>query len=521
MLMRIKLGHRLIPQMCQPSSGLSGAGWLSAIATATFILPISPPSLAQNPAMMQPEVIAQATSSALCPAQLGAAISAISDRPQFARSRWGILVQSLSSQGSGAALYARDARHYFIPASNAKLLSTAAVLARLKPQYRIRTSVYRVAAPTGQVILRVMGRGDPSLTNAELKRLAQQLSQQGIRRIDRLIGDDSYFNGAEINPNWEWGDLQGGYGATVNGLMVNQNAINLQIAPQSLGKPLQVQWEDPSESIGWQIVNTSRTVATNEPEFLEVGRDLSNSVLRVQGQLRVGSVTEPVAVSIPDPASNFLKQFRTVLASEKIILVQASVTTRPTSQPETEIAFVQSPPLATLLAETNQESNNLYAEALLRTLGKLSANPGTTSPLESGLTSLKTTLTSLGVDGTGYHLVDASGLSRLDRVSPEAIVQTLQVMSKVPEASIYRASLAVAGKSGTLRDRFTGTSAQGILQGKTGTIQGAVSLSGYLTPPNYPPLVFSILVNHADTSFANLRGAIDEIVLILTRLKPC
>jgi serine-type D-Ala-D-Ala carboxypeptidase/endopeptidase (penicillin-binding protein 4) len=519
--MRIKRGLRLIPRRDQSICGMLGTVWLSAIATATFMLPIGTPSLAQNSATTQPEVLSQANSLALCPAQLGAAISAIADRPQFARSRWGILVQPLFAKGSSAALYARDARHYFIPASNAKLVSTAAVLYRLKSQYRIRTSVYRVAAPTGQVVLRVMGRGDPSLTKAELKRLAQQLSQQGIRRIDRLIGDDSYFNGAEINPNWEWGDLQGGYGATVNGLMVNQNAINLQIAPQALGKPLQVQWEDPTEAIGWQMVNTSRTVATNEPEFLDVGRDLSNPTLRLQGQLRVGSATEPVAVSIPDPAQNFLQKFRTALAAEKITLVQTSVTTRPAPQPETEIAFIQSPPLATLLAETNQESNNLYAEALLRTLGKVSANPGNASPLESGLTSIKTTLTSLGVDGTGYHLVDASGLSRLDRVSPEAIVQTLQVMSKVPEASIYRASLAVAGKSGTLRDRFTGTPAQGILQGKTGTIQGAVSLSGYLTPPNYPPLVFSILVNHADTSFANLRGAIDEIVLILTRLKPC
>jgi D-alanyl-D-alanine carboxypeptidase/D-alanyl-D-alanine-endopeptidase (penicillin-binding protein 4) len=501
--------------------GLFVTGWLSAIATATVWLPNTAPAWAQSLAHASPQFLAQATGSIICPAQLGAAISAIVERPQFARSRWGIVVQPLSVKGTSPPLYTRDARYYFVPASNAKLLSTAAILYRLKSQYRIRTSVYRVADPTGQIVLRVVGRGDPSLTNAALKLLAQQLSQQGIRRIDRLLGDDSYFNGAEVNPNWEWGDLQGGYGATVNGLMVNQNAIDLQIVPQGLGQPLQVRWENPSEAAGWQIINTARTVAATEPEFLDVGRDLSKPILRVQGQLRVGSAAEPVAVSISDPAQNFLQQFRTALAAEKITVAQAEVTTRPASQSEPEIAFVQSPPLATLLAETNQESNNLYAEALLRTLGKVSVNASNSSPLELGLSNVKATLAGLGVDGSGFILVDASGLARQDRVSPDAIVQTLQVMSKVPESSIYRASLAVAGKSGTLRDRFIGTPVQGILQGKTGTIQGAVSLSGYLTPANYSPLVFSILVNQSDASFSTLRGAIDDIVLVLARLKPC
>jgi serine-type D-Ala-D-Ala carboxypeptidase/endopeptidase (penicillin-binding protein 4) len=473
--------------------------------------PASPTQLAQGNA-----------TQAICPAQLNSAVNAILDRPQFRRSRWGVLIQTEAQAGKSATLYTRDAQRYFIPASNTKLLTTAAALTQLKSQYRIRTSVYKVATTNNQTILRVVGRGDPSLSKAELQSLAQQLSGQGIQKIDRLIGDDSYFGGTVIHPSWEWGDLQAGYGATVNALMVNQNAIDLTLFPQKLGQPLRVQWNDPGDAMGWQIVNTSRTVDAKEPEFLEVGRDLGKPILQVTGQLRVGAAPEPVAIAVPDPAQNFLQQFRRALATRKITVVQSIVTATANAEAMTEIAFVQSPPLATLLAETNQQSNNLYAEALLRQIGKVSAAKNAPSnALEAGLVTLQSILSQLVVSSDSYRLVDGSGLSRHNLVSPEALVQTLQAMAIAPEAKVYRASLPVAGVSGTLQSRFQNTPAQGIVQAKTGTLSGAVGLSGYLNAPSYQPLVFSILVNQSTESTSTLRSAVDEIVVLLTRLRSC
>ncbi len=134
---------------------------------------------------------------------------------------------------------------------------------------------------------------------------------------------------------------------------------------------------------------------------------------------------------------------------------------------------------------------------------------------------MQATLTALGVDPKGYRLLDGSGLSRQNLSSPKVLVQTLQALAQSPTRNIFRSTLAVAGQSGTLKNRFLGTLVQGRLYGKTGTLQGAATLSGYLEVPNYPPLVLSILVNHSAQSNTVLRQAIDKVVLTIAQLKPC
>ena len=480
------------------------------------------------------------SSSSLCPAQLGAAIEAVINRPQYIRARWGISIETLSSSQT---LYGHDAKKYFIPASNVKLLITAAALHQLGSEFRIRTSVYG----TKEGSLRIVGRGDPSLTDVHLRELTQQLSRQGIRQVRQLIAEDDYFQGYAINPNWEWEDVQADYGAPVNSLILNQNTVELKLLPQQLGQPLQVVWTDPTEATRWQIENKSVTAQPSEPTLINVSRNFTKPVLRITGKMGVNSEPESVALAVLDPTEHFLHHFRRALAAEKInanadtrrytqISKLISVNPRPSAgrlsggnlrselsmRAFAELASVESPPLSKLLVETNQNSNNLYAEALLRTLGAKASNaPAPTNSVEMGLAVVKSTLTRLGVDPTGYILADGSGLSRHNLVSPEALIQTLKAMAKSPEASVYRASLSVAGVNGSLRNRFRNSAAQGIVQAKTGTISGAVALSGYLDTPEYEPLVFSIIVNQSNQPPATLRQAINEIVLLLTSLDRC
>lgn len=469
----------------------------------------------------------------ICSGELGEAIEAIAERPQFSRGRWGILIQTLSSSQT---IYSRDAEKYFVPASNVKLLTTAAALHQLGSQFRIRTSVYG----TSNGSLRVVGRGDPSLTDAQLKELAQQLSRRGIRQVQHLIAEDNYFQGHAVNPSWEWEDVQVDYGAPVNSLILNQNAVVLTLFPQQLGKPLRAVWADPAEVTRWRIENDSVTAQPAEPALINVNRELRGAVLKITGQLSVDSEPESVALAVLDPVGHFLRHFRRALAAEGInetadvrrytqISKLFSVHLRTSAV--RELAAVESPPLSQLLVETNQNSNNLYAEALLRSLQaealpSLGAKVGNTpAPTDStadvGLRVVRATLTKLGVDPAGYVLADGSGLSRHNLVSPEAIAQTLRAMAQSPEASVYRASLPVAGISGTLQNRLRDTPAQGIVQAKTGTMSGVVALSGYLDASNYEPLVFSIIVNQSDQPAATIRQAIDEIVLLLTRLHRC
>jgi len=480
---------------------------IQGIALSLLVLVLGRPSAvaAQTPAV----------AGDICPGELGAQVDAIANRPEFSRSRWGILIQPLSST---ATLYSRDATKYFIPASNVKLLTTAAALQKLGADFRIKTSVYSSANGS----LYVAGRGDPSIAEAQLKDLAQQLKRRGVDRINELIGDDSYFQGSAVNPNWEWEDAQAGYGAPVNSLIFNQNAIELLLSPQAIGQPLKVTFAEPKLANQWQILNNSVTVSKNESEFIEVGREFDRPAIRVSGQLQVGAESESAYVAVVNPANNFLQHFQQVLAAEGIPVKQALVSSSSRNFNQ-ELAFVESPPLAQLVKETNRESNNLYAEVLLRLLGKITGKMPVPQEdtSEIGLKELKTALTQLGVNPNSYILADGSGLSRHNLISPEALVQTLRLMANSPAASIYRASLPVAGESGTLKNRLNTTPNRVILQAKTGTLSGVSALSGYIEVPNYEPLVFSIIVNQSDLPASKMRSATDEIVLLLNRLRRC
>nr|WP_322678082.1 D-alanyl-D-alanine carboxypeptidase/D-alanyl-D-alanine-endopeptidase [Nostoc sp. DedQUE03]MDZ7973400.1 D-alanyl-D-alanine carboxypeptidase/D-alanyl-D-alanine-endopeptidase [Nostoc sp. DedQUE03]MDZ8045325.1 D-alanyl-D-alanine carboxypeptidase/D-alanyl-D-alanine-endopeptidase [Nostoc sp. DedQUE02] len=463
-------------------------------------------------AKAQTQVAPTTTTKSICSTQLGTAIDAVINRPLFSRGRWGILVQPLST---GQTLYSRDAEKYFTPASNLKLLTTAAALQQLGANFRIRTSIYQ----NGNGVLRVVGRGDPSLSDTQLQTLAQQLKQKGITQIQRLIADDSYIQGDIVNPTWQWEDVQSSDGVPVSSFILNENIFSFKLVPQAVGKSLQVVWIDPGEAKQWRIINQSVTVPQNQPSYVNVTRELSGTVLRIQGQLTTNSEPSLIDLPVVDPNYYFLRRFRTALATEKITLGQTLVINGGVNQQE--IAFVESPPLSELLMETLQNSNNLYAEALLRALAVNKPRLKNQTSADVGLEVVKASLTKLGVDPANYILVDGSGLSRRNLVTPEAFVQTLRGMAKTPAAYIYRASLPVAGKSGTLKGRFQDTPAEGIVQAKTGTLTGVVSLSGYLNAPKYEPLVFSIIVNQSDQSATVVRQAIDEVVVLLTQLHHC
>ncbi|MUL35385.1 D-alanyl-D-alanine carboxypeptidase/D-alanyl-D-alanine endopeptidase [Gloeocapsopsis dulcis] len=457
-------------------------------------------AIAQN----QPPVVQQSPQQ-LCPAQIETAIEQIINRPQFRRLRWGISIQTLASAQN---LYSRDAQKYFVPASNVKLLTTAAALQRLGSQFQIRTSVY--SSSDG---LRIVGRGDPSVTDTQLQELVQQLSRRGIRQVNQLIAEDSHFRGAVVNPTWEWEDVQADYGAPVGNFVLNQNAVELKLLPQQIGQPLRVQWSDPTEAVWWRVENKTVTVPAGETTT-SVSRDLKGAVLQMTGNLSVDAEPQSVRLAVVEPTEHFLRHFRRALANAGITTRQTSVVSYPSHENVQEVAAITSPPLAQLLIEANQNSNNLYAEALLRAIAQVSSD----SIGNNGLEIVSNTLTTLGVDPNGYVLADGSGLSRHNLMSPETLVQMLRVMAN---SNVYRTSLPVAGISGTLKNRFQNTPAQGIVQAKTGTMSGIAALSGYLNTASYEPLIFSILVNQSNLSATEIRQAIDEIVVLLSRLRRC
>jgi serine-type D-Ala-D-Ala carboxypeptidase/endopeptidase (penicillin-binding protein 4) len=491
---------------------ISICGWLSIQLTIGSPLQAqSSRSIADN---HQP-----APTPGICPNQLPTAINEIIDRPELRRYRWGIVIQAL---GTTNQLYNRDGDRLFIPASNVKLITTAVALRHLGAATRLRTSVYQLPRTGNTSNLLVVGRGDPTLTTIGLQSIAQQLKQRGERQIGQISFDDGYFRGEQTNSDWEWGDLSTDYAPGINGLMLNQNALSLSVSPQQVGMPLKYTWADASLS-SWQVENQSLTTAVKEDNSVNAIAVFGKPGLRLTGKL--AQTAQPIKLDLPvvNPAESFIGAFRQNLNLASINVNNTRLVSGQSILNLPELAAIDSPPIGELIKETNQKSNNVYAEVLLRSIGRTHPQHYTSNEDTStlGIALAKQRLAELGVNPQAYLLRDGSGLSRHNLVAPTAFIQILSAMATMPEGQFYRDSLPVAGVSGSLKNRMNGTFAQGIVRAKTGSMGGVVSLSGYVNSPKYAPLVFSIILNQHDRSTSSMVKVIDEVVVLLARLKQC
>jgi D-alanyl-D-alanine carboxypeptidase/D-alanyl-D-alanine-endopeptidase (penicillin-binding protein 4) len=501
--------------------------WLLFQLTIGILAPARSLSVSTGESTIAASQPAPITLPAICPSQLPTAINEIIDRPELRRYRWGIVVQVL---GTTNQLYNRDGDRLFTPASNVKLITTAVALRHLGAAKRLRTSVYQLPRTGSVDNLLVVGRGDPTLTIVQLQSIAQQLKQRGERQIGQISFDDGYFRGEQTNSDWEWGDLSADYAPAINGLMLNQNALSLRVSPQQVGMPLKYTWGDASLG-NWQVENQSMTTASKEdnsvnafssavPKVIAV---FSKPLLRLKGKLF--QQAQPVKLDLPvvNPAESFISAFRQNLNLAGINVNSTRISSGQNILNLPELAAIDSPPISELIKEANQKSNNVYAEVLLRSIGRTHPQYYTSNDDTStlGISLVKQRLTELGVNPQAYLLRDGSGLSRHNLVAPTAFIQVLSAMATMPEGQLFRDSLPVAGVSGSLKNRMKGTLAQGIVRAKTGSMSGIVSLSGYVNSPKYSPLVFSIILDRHDRSTSSMVKIIDEITVLLSRLKQC
>jgi serine-type D-Ala-D-Ala carboxypeptidase/endopeptidase (penicillin-binding protein 4) len=484
--------------------------------------------LAIVPARGQPPVIAPPALPAVCQNQLATEIDRIIDRPELRRYRWGIVVRDVNGTSQ---LYNRDGDRLFIPASNVKLITTAVALRQLGASRRLRTSVYQLPSTGNRANLVVVGRGDPSLTVTKLPLLIQQLKQRGITHIGQISFDDGYFRGEQLNSGWEWGDLSTDYAPAINGLMLNQNSNPLTVRPQQIGLPLKYTWKDPSLN-NWQVDNQSLTAVASQNDrgvnafssaVPKVIAMFGKSTMRLTGKLAPTAAATQIDLPLANPAGSFMNAFNQSLNRSGISIANTRLVLEQNIFNLPEIAAIDSPTITELVNETNQKSNNIYAEVLLKSIGRTHPTHYTSTEDTStlGIALVKQRLTEMGVDPQAYSLYDGSGLSRHNLVAPTTFVRVLSAMATTPVGQIYRDSLPLSGISGSLKNRMKGTLAQGIVRAKTGSLSGVASLSGYINPPQYSPLVFSIILNQHDRPTSQMVKVIDEIVIVLARLQKC
>ena len=457
-------------------------------------------------------------------------IENVLDDSDFDDAYWGALVVDLET---GDVLYERNASKRFVPASNMKLFTTAAVLDALGPDFRYETRLYAnggVSNGTLEGGLVVRGSGDPTFggryTGGDLtlvfRQWADSLRALGVRRVAGVVvGDDDVFDDVALGEGWQWDDLVWYYGAEIGGLQFNEGTINMDVHGTSAGQPGRITLDPDFGYV--RVVNRSMTTAGGD---IREGyrRDLGDNDFTVTTTVPAGRV-EHEALAIVNPTEYFVNTMVGVFRQQGIQVDADQVDVDewgrlPDYDALTLVASHQSPPLAAIVGETNTESNNLYAEHLLRTLGAY-VYRGTDFPTGSawaGAAAAEPFLLRIGVDPESFRIADGSGLSALNRLTPVGIVSILRGMHEHPDpatAEAYYRSLAVGGYTGTLRRRYGSGDARGNVHAKTGYISGARTLSGYVTSDRGHLLAFSLLCNNYRVSTSRVNRAQDQIVELL------
>jgi serine-type D-Ala-D-Ala carboxypeptidase/endopeptidase (penicillin-binding protein 4) len=510
-------------------------------------------------------------------------IAEVLSAPDLARGFWGIEVVSLSSDKTpgttsgittGKTLYSQNADKLFTPASNTKLVTTAAALALIGPDYKFRTTVEttgtldRYGRLNGDLVL--VGHGDPNLSGRELpydlktqrnddpiqalESLADALVQKGVKFIDGdIVADDSYFAFERYGEGWSQDDLVWADGAPVSALTVNDNVVFVNILPADRpGEKAFVSVKPFADY--YRLDNRIITTPAGTGRKFFVNREPGSTVLTLWGNMPLDDAGANEALAIEDPAEFAAGLFRQLLEKRGIViyghqhtrhtelatLSTFSVTaiapsrggrvndrvndkdndgqSRPlkTDQPIT-LASYESKPLLQDIRVINKVSQNLHAEILLRLLGRERGNAGT---VEGGLEVLRGFLTKAGVSSDEYVFYDGSGLSRQNLVTPHAIVQLLRYCSTQPWGADYKATFPVAGVDGSLTERFTSPRLRNRIMAKTGALGGVKALSGYATTDTGQVVAFSILSNNFNLPTKRVTDAIDELVQAIVADAP-
>jgi len=431
--------------------------------------------------------------AAAAPADLAGQIDALLQTRAVARARVSLLVVDLAT---GARVYARNPDLPLNPASNVKLVTTAAALALLGPEHRYVTRVYvKKGALKGKTIdgdIYLKGGGDPTLVTGDLYQLASDLKALGVTKVTGgLVLDNTAFDRVAIN-----------FGTYV--VLARPGAGD--------GDPVHVAIDPPVPSIRLKTTATTGAGGRNQLK-LAIGADKDGAIdVVVEGTL--GKDAAPVEYRYPvaKPTEYAGEVFRLVLKQRGVTV--AKPTTRLEAVPEDSdrLALVRSQPLSVIVRSVNKLSNNYVAEHILKTLDDHA--PAT---FAGGLARVRGWLDAIAMPKDGLTLGNGSGLYDANRISAAQLVHLLGVVHRdFRYAADFLASLPIAGVDGTLKSRMAEGRATRFVRAKTGSLDGVATLSGYAGAVGRPPLAFAILFNDLDTSAAGpAREVMNQIAELL------
>ncbi|WP_052411637.1 D-alanyl-D-alanine carboxypeptidase/D-alanyl-D-alanine-endopeptidase [Streptomyces sp. NRRL S-118] len=427
---------------------------------------------------------------------------------------------------TGETLYRRDGDDRLMPASNTKLVTSAAAMELLGPGYRFRTEVLSTARPKGGVLhgdLYLRGTGDPTTLAKDYDALAAGVAAAGIRRVTgRIIADDTRFDTRRLGRSWAADDESSYYAAPISPLTLapdtdyDSGTVVVEAAPAAeAGAAPRVTLTPATRHV--RIDNRATTVPAGLPGTLAVEREHGTNTIVISGELPLAAPAVKEWISVQEPTGYATAVFADALAARGVRVAAPPRTGERTPAAARVVATHTSMPLRDLLRPFMKLSNNMHAEALTKTIGYETSGRGTWS---AGLAAIGAYLKTQDVEPDVIRQVDGSGLSRMNLFPAAQLARLLLAVQEAPWYDDWYASLPVAcgpdrATGGTLRTRMCGTPAALNARAKTGSLTGASALSGYVTDAGGRRLVYAIVLNNYLA--ASVKGIEDAIVVTLAR----
>jgi D-alanyl-D-alanine carboxypeptidase/D-alanyl-D-alanine-endopeptidase (penicillin-binding protein 4) len=438
--------------------------------------------------------------------QLRSAIGQIISNSAIQGARAGVLVSSIET---GQVLYAHNPDELLNPASNVKLFTTAAALARLGPEYRFDTEFY--VGPGETRSLYVKGKGDPWMLAERLWAVAGELQHLGIRTVrGDLVLDDGYFDAEAAGPGFDQEHGDKSYLAPPGALALDFDSVAIHVSPGGrVGERGRVEVEPESEY--FKVENRTVTVGARSRRRVTPSSIPLEGKQRivVDGRLPLGGRAQVFYRKIDNPTFYFGYTLKRLLEARGI-QVQGRVRRGAVPAGARLLYVHQSEALAEIVRRLNKHSNNFMAEQLVKALGAEAKGPPGTWP--KGIEAIEDFLAEVGLPRGAYVMKNGSGLNDANRFSARQTVTLLREMWKrFPLMPEYLTALPVAGRDGTIRWRMEGTDAAGRLRAKTGTLEGVTSLSGYVETRGHQHLAFAVFVNDYPGRHSAIVRAVDAI----------
>jgi D-alanyl-D-alanine carboxypeptidase/D-alanyl-D-alanine-endopeptidase (penicillin-binding protein 4) len=408
---------------------------------------------------------------------------------------------------SGDVVYERNSQKQLIPASNMKIITSAAALDMLGADYEFQTGV----AMLGDTLV-VIGGGDPlfcdSINDSKyghkdlwvLYDIIKTLKAKGVKSVGDIVVDSTFFDDSRVHPSWSPSELNRSYACEVSGLNFNRNCVSINV--KRSGSAARVRLTPATNYL--QIINQIKLTSSGSSAVGAYRNGTPNKYI-LKGKCRTETGFD---VAVEGPAMFF----GTVL-SERLkasgIKVSGSVTEKYVKNlKQIKLLKVYKTPLIDVLARCNKDSFNMAAESLVKTISAENTNGKINGEWEHGFSLIGRYLKHYGVDGDQFILDDGCGLSRKNRLTANAISTVLLRMYHSDNRQIYLESLAVGGVEGTSAKYFKESKYKGKVFAKTGYISGVRAFSGYVKTDD-GDYIFSIL-SQGGSSY--VRTAINDIV---------